>query len=174
MLLYYLSLLSDPGDGPLMTEMYETYKVRLYQYAFTLLHNQYDAEDAVMAAWERVARNFTKPKQCFMESQSSFFSYIRIIVKNLSLDEIKKRKRVTEFPENWDAPAPDNTEGQGEHDMIVARIKTMPVKSRKVLELQLSGYSFKEIGKRLGCSEDAAQKRYSRAIEKLRKWTREV
>lgn len=162
-------LLDDPSDAPLMIEMYEMYHIRLYKYASSLLHNQHDTEDAVQSTWERMARNFTIPKKCFLESHKSFFSYAATIVKNLAIDETKRRKKIVEFPENWDAPAPDNTEAQSAEQMMRDMIQAMPKDMQRVLSMQFSGFSFKEIGKALGCKEDAARKRFNKAYDALKK-----
>lgn len=170
MLAYCLMLLDDPDDAPLMCEMYELCHEKLLKYALCMLKNPYDAEDIVQSAWERVARHFPTAKKFFQESCSVFLSWLVIIVKNLAIDEQRRRKRMMEFPENWDQPDRETTESQSDAHFLWRTIRSMPEKNRTVMELRLiNECSFAEIGKALGLSEDAARMRYSRGLDILQK-----
>lgn len=170
MLAYCLMLLDDPDDAPLMCEMYELYHEKLLKYAQRFLKSSYDAEDAAQAAWERVARHFPTAKKYFNESRSVFLAWLVTIVKNLAIDELRRREKTMPFPENWDEPAQENTEGQSELRALWRTIRSMPEKNRTVMELRLiNECTFAEIGKALGLTEDAARMRYSRGLEILQK-----
>lgn len=170
MLAYCLMLLDDPDDAPLMCEMYERYHEDILKYALSILKSPHDAEDAAQAAWERVARHFPTAKKYFNESCSVFLAWLVTIVKNLAIDELRRREKTMAFPENWDEPARENTETQSEARALWRTIRSMPEKNRTVMELRLiNECSFAEIGKALGLSEDAARMRYSRGLEILQK-----
>lgn len=170
MLAYCISVLDDPDDAPLMREMYEQYHGKLLKYALSILKNPHDAEDAVQTTWERVARDFSTAKKIFQESRSVFLSWLVTIVKNLAIDEQRRRKRIMEFPENWDQADRETTESQSEVHALWRTIRSMPAKNRTIMELRLiNECSFAEIGKALGLSEDAARMRYSRGLDILQK-----
>ncbi len=170
MLVYCLMLLDDPDDAPLMREMYELYHEKLLKYALGLLNSPHDAEDAVQAAWERVARHFPTAKKYFLKSRSVFLSWFVIIVKNLAIDEQRRRNRMTEFPVNWEQTDHETTETRSEARALWCAIRSMPAKYRTVMELRLiNECSFPELGKVTGLSEDAARMRYNRGLDILQK-----
>ena len=174
MLIYALALIDDPDDRPLFCEIYECYEKKLYAVALRMLGNPHDAEDAVMSAWERVARHFPKAKKYFFTSRSLLSGWLVIIVKNLARDELRRRKRIAPLPEDWEMSSAENLEDNDALRTLVSHIRAMPEGSRAVLELRLvGGYSFAEIGRVVGCSEDAARMRYNRGLEALKHQLRE-
>lgn len=169
MLAYYLTLLEEPDDSPLFCEIYERYNAMVYGLAFHILRSQHDAEDVAQSAWERVARKFDTAKNYYLNSRSVFKPWLVVITRNLAITELGRRKRTVEMPEDWDAPSNEDVEGKNSLRELMDLIHSMPEKSRLVLELRLiSECSFSEMGKAIGCSEDAARMRYGRALDTLK------
>lgn len=174
MLIYALTLIDDPDDRPLFCKMYEHYGQKLYTVALGMLGSAQDAEDAVMNAWERVIRHFSTAKKYFLKSRSLFTGWLVIIVKNIARDELRRRKKTAPLPEDWDLPSGEHAEDGAALRALIAHIRAMPEGSRAVLELRLvGGYPFEEIGKIVGCSEDAARMRYHRGLSALKDKLRE-
>ncbi|MEG0597364.1 MAG: RNA polymerase sigma factor [Oscillospiraceae bacterium] len=170
---YCLMLLDDSDDAPLMCEMYELFHEKLLRYALSILKNPDDAEDIVQSTWERVARHFSTAKKLFNESCSVFLAWLVTIVKNLAIDELRRRGKTIPLPENWDEADAETTESQSEVRALRRTIRAMPEKNRAVMELRLiDECSFAEIGKALGLTEDAARMRYSRGLEILQETLR--
>jgi RNA polymerase sigma-70 factor (ECF subfamily) len=57
---------------------------------------------------------------------------------------------------------------QEQIELLKRALKELSEKKRELILLQHQGLTFPEIGARLGCSEDAARKQWSRTIEELR------
>lgn len=169
MLAYCLMLLDDPDDSPLFCEIYEQYSSLVHGLAFHMLKNSHDAEDIAQSTWERVARHFSTAKKYYLSSRSVFKPWLVVITRNLAINELGRRKRTVEMPEHWDASSDEDVENRNALRELMNLIHTMPEKSRVVLELRLiSECSFSEMGRALGCGEDAARMRYTRALNALK------
>lgn len=174
MLTYLSSLLADESDRLVLTEMVGLYQQLTLKVADSILRNHDDTEDAVMATWVSVIEHFDTAKRLYRKSQEIFKSWLVVVAKNSAKDEWRKRNRGPVPVEMRDIPSTANVEAKSETRMAVELIRAMPEQHRRVLEMRILGeYSFKEIGKSLGCSEKAAQKRFERANEEFRKRMRE-
>ena len=56
----YLSLIDDDDDKDRFEELYKKYRIGMYKIAFSILHNNEDAEDAVHEAFLCIANKFQK------------------------------------------------------------------------------------------------------------------
>lgn len=167
MLIYLLSLIADEGDKELFISIYEQYSRKIYAIALQMLKNIDDAEDAELDTWVRVIYNFSTAKKYLSESRRAFESWIVVIAKNVSKDELRRKKRAPKPLDMWDIPVPANTEAEG-YIMLKDAIRSLPDESRRIIEMRMEGRSFKEIGKALGCNKDTAKRRYERAVNALR------
>ena len=173
MLLMCLALIDGEDRKALFEEFFHRYQLRLYCVALNILQNQALAEEAVQEAFLRIARQFEKFLEIYENNCREIGPWAVTIVKNVSLDILKKEGRSGELSETWDPPAPEDTEKAEGYRRLVALIRSMPEKYRRVLELRfVCEYSTKEIARDLGISPAAAEKRIQRGrtmlIEKLR------
>ncbi len=173
MLVELLLLIEGDEDKAIFISMYQRYETKAYAVTMHILHNQHDAEDAAMAAWTKVIDHLETAKKISASGQD-FESWLVTVAKNAAMDELRKKKRAPEPVEMWDAPSPENVEKKVETKDVLKRMKmlirTMPREVRAVLEMRITlGYGFKEIGRSLRCSEDAARKRYEKARGELKK-----
>lgn len=174
MLALYLNMLENEDDQPLFTQLYVRYDRMFFRTALSILRREWDAEDAAMHAWEKIAKDFSRAKEIFVRSCSEFERWSVIIVKNTALDMRRGREHMTELPEGWDVPGPDDTEAEAAQRALIGLIHTAPEQYRAVLELRLiSEWSFAEIGRAADLSPDAARMRYNRGLEQLQKKLRE-
>ena len=60
MLSFYVSLVETEEEKSLVEALYIKYEQDMYNVAFSILHNNYDAEDAVQEAFLRVIENLDK------------------------------------------------------------------------------------------------------------------
>lgn len=155
-----------------MTWLYELYEQKMYIVAYSILKNQWQAEDAVSEAFVKIIRHrdeFTDP-----ESDETKRYIIRLI-QNTAIDIYRKNKRDSEHLQVLD--------GQGEQasaqsvpdtDMVVLemydrqRVKelldSLPEKLRQVMLLRcVKELSVKETAAVLQIKETAVRKRYERA-----------
>lgn len=165
MLSHYIA----PLDAPLFCKLYKRYRGKTYAVALNILCNQHDAEDAAQSAWERVITHFPVARERWSDSRAVFEAWLVVIVSNIAKDELRKRKRFEAALERWCVRPGVEEETQDEYRTVVDAMDLMSDRNRVVLEYRLVyEYRFREVGRALGCGEDAARMRYNRAVEALR------
>lgn len=97
MLSFYLSAAEADDDRSIIEFIYNEYRQLMYKTAFSILHNKYDAEDAVHEAFLRVIKNITKFRSYKCNEN---VSYLVIIVRGISLNMINKRNNSSELPDD--------------------------------------------------------------------------
>ncbi len=100
MLLQYLALLETDREKDFFTDIYKKHKTELYFKAYNIVHNAEDAEDMVQETFLSLIRNVDK---VINEKPYKVWFYMETIVKNRSLNLLKRRK-IQETPgldETW-------------------------------------------------------------------------
>ena len=170
MLALYMTLLEDERDIPSFRRLYRTHHDRMMRMALRFFpKDQKAAEDAVHESFLKIIENFSKISEISWEELGP---YVVTIVKNVSLNMLKKQKRLV-LTDDWAAfeGAEEPSDGFGR---LVALIRAMPETYRAVLEmLFVLEMEYREIAKVLGISESAVANRVSRGrkllMEKLKK-----
>ena len=85
--------------------------------------------------------------------------------RNAVIDALRRIEDMDELPEAYDEQAEDRSLIQELHE----EINRMEEPDRTILNMQLEGYSYEEIGHALGMTEKNVSVRLVRAKEKLRK-----
>lgn len=169
MLSFYMSLLNNDYDRGKFEEYYSLYRQDMYRIAYSILHNYEDAEDAVHEAFIRIANNFTKISQI---GSSKVLSYFVIIVRNISIDMIRSKKRrstISIDDETVVVPSIDNIAEQMDYTQLLEMLRALPPIHREVLLLCARGHKTNEIAELLGISYKAASQRINRARTLFRK-----
>lgn len=99
MLTLYLSLIDDEDDREKFVYIYNNYRKRMVAAAFSVLHNEHDAEDAVHDTFLKIARNMGAIDD---PDSDMTLSYVLKAVKNTSINILhknEKRKGFTELSE---------------------------------------------------------------------------
>lgn len=169
MLALYMTLLEDERDIPSFRRLYRTHHDRMMRMALRFFpKDQKAAEDAVHESFLKIIENFSKISEISWEELGP---YVVTIVKNVSLNMLKKQKRLV-LTDDWAAfeGAEEPSDGFGR---LVALIRAMPETYRAVLEmLFVLEMEYREIAKVLGISESAVANRVSRGrkllMEKLK------
>lgn len=172
MLALYMTLLEDERDIPSFRRLYRTHHDRMMRMALRFFpKDQKAAEDAVHESFLKIIENFPKISEISWEELGP---YVVTIVKNVSLNMLKKQKRLV-LTDDWaafeGAEAPSTEDGFGR---LVALIRAMPETYRTALEMRfVLEMDYREIAKVLGISESAVANRVSRGrkllMEKLKK-----
>ena len=170
MLALYMTLLEDERDIPSFRRLYRTHHDRMMRMALRFFpKDQKAAEDAVHESFLKIIENFPKISEISWEELGP---YVVTIVKNVSLNMLKKQKRLV-LTDDWAAfeGAEEPSDGFGR---LVALIRAMPETYRAVLEMRfVLEMEYREIAKVLGISESAVANRVSRGrkllMEKLKK-----
>jgi RNA polymerase sigma factor (sigma-70 family) len=154
------------GDQKAQFELYKMYYKSMYNVSLRILGNSTDAEDAMQEAFLSAFRNMGS-----YEGKVSFGAWLRKIVINRSLDNLKKRKvKFEEVTEKNAGPAEDGTyPGEVDVKRIHQAIQSLPDGYRVVLTLHLiEGYDHEEISRILQISNSASRTQYLRAKNRLK------
>ncbi len=154
------------GDTKAQFELYKLYYKPMYNISLHMVGNAIEAEDVMQEAFLKA---FTKIDT--YKGEVSFGGWLKRIVINRSLDELKKRRvKFTELNEKIPDEEPaafDISEIQMEQ--LKKAIQQLPDGYRVVLSLYLlEGYDHEEIAQILGISNVSSRSQYLRAKLKLR------
>jgi RNA polymerase sigma factor (sigma-70 family) len=156
------------GDRTAQYELYKLYSKAMLNTAYRIVHNTAEAEDVLQEAFISVFHNLKSYK-----GESSFGSWMKRIVVNHALTQVRKRKVILEeIPSEDHLPEQESSheeEWSAKADEIRETINKLPEGYRVILSLYLlEGYDHAEIAGYLGISESTSKSQYLRAKQKLR------
>ena len=134
---------------------YEQYKIGIYRFALSILKNESTAEDVLQEIFLRLLSGRYTP------DPGKEQAYLYRAARNLCYDEMRRQKRNEKEIDTKCAVTESYT--------YIELIAPLNQKEREIVTLKIvGGLTHREIGKVMGMTEQAAKKRYQRAIEKLR------
>ncbi len=158
------------GDRSAIHHLYKTYSIAMLNVAFRILNNREDAEDAIQDCFIKVFSNLDK-----YDYQSTFGAWLKRIVINHSIDELKKKRTIDfnqshklEYEYKNEIEQKDYT-SKGKLDAIYNALHQLPDGYRTVLSLyMLEGYDHNEISEILNIEVSTSISQLSRAKTKLK------
>lgn len=157
------------GDRKAQFEIYKLYYKAMYNTCLRIVNNSQEAEDIMQESFLKAFRNLDQFK-----GEVSFGAWLKKIVVNKSLDQIRKRKMLFDKIEDLDnEPAAGIHEDQSEIPVfsvaeIREEIENLPEGFRIVLSLYLlEGYDHEEISQILKITASTSRSQYARARKKL-------
>ena len=122
MLSALLSMINDETDKELVRSLYEANEQLMYNVAYNILHNCTDAEDAVQDSFVSVINHLEKIREIDCNETRV---YLVIVVKNISLNMLKKKQRhpAVDIDEVFDAKSDENTEEE-----IISKVSSDEIK----------------------------------------------
>ncbi len=90
-----LATIEDEEQRNKLAEFYSKHKQRLYSIAFSKLHNEEDAEDAVQEVFSEIA---DKPEKFFDIAPEGRLAYTTVMVKNISVIFVYPLKNLLSAP----------------------------------------------------------------------------
>ena len=159
----YMLMIDSPEDRSKFQKLYTEYRELMYAVANNILHNHFDAEDAVHQAFLKIIDHIEEIEDPICPKTKS---YVVTIVENKAIDAYRRKQRhpLVEYND-------DNVGIAIEYDgsnIFGKCLSELPAKYREVLLLKyLHGYTFKETADILGITESNAKKIALRAKEKL-------
>ncbi|MCV9386146.1 RNA polymerase sigma factor [Reichenbachiella ulvae] len=155
-------------DAEAQRELYERYADKLYRIGFRYLSEETAAEDAVTEGFLKI---FAKIPQFEFRGKGSLEGWLKRIIVNESLMLLRKRKQKLVDIEH--SAEKDNgysiDQGLIEED-IIAEVRKLPKGYRTVFNLYaIEGYTHREIGEKLGISENTSKSQLSKARASLMK-----
>lgn len=150
------------GDTHAFARLYEEIYEDLYRYAYYMLQNSHDAEDAVseavLAAFDGIHK---------LRKAEAFRGWMFQIVTNICR---KKRKeylnKTVELEENmveWEEDSQDSID-------VKKALKLLSEEERQIVGMSvLAGYTSEEIGKSMKLKSGTVRSKLSRSLEKMRR-----
>jgi len=155
------------NDKKAQFEIYKLYYKPMYNASLRILNNEAETEDVMQDSFLDAFRKLEDFK-----GEGNFGGWLRRIVVNNSLDELKKRKETVSFEENQVDIEDEKDEFVENMEYRVKEIKrailALPEEHRVIISLFLiEGYDHEEISQILNISNNASRTRFSRAKGKL-------
>jgi len=157
------------GEQKAQFQLYKLYYKAMYNTCLRIVNNSQEAEDIMQEAFLKAFEKIN-----FYKGEVSFGAWLKRIVINHSLDELRKRKLETDSIEDSvyeikEEEKVDNTEEiEIKVEQIREEIQNLPGGYRIVLSLYLiEGYDHDEIGKILNISSSTSRSQFARAKKKL-------
>ena len=155
------------GDSLAQYTIYSQYSKAMYNLAFRMMNNREDAEDILQEAFTDAFRKLGSYR-----FESTFGAWIKTIIINKCINQLKKRKAEFVFDEIPDKETydieKDDEPYQKDIQKVFKAIEYLPDGYRLVFTLYLlEGYDHSEISGILDISESTSKTQYHRAKRKL-------
>lgn len=177
MLSFYLSMVETDNDKNIVSDLFKSYEKIMFSVAYKILGSKSDAEDAVHEAFVRIINKIEKISQISYDERGY---YVVIIVKNISLDMLRKRKRLSEtdiddfYGMQDDSSVEDEAIQHAEYGELRKAMSQLNDTDYEILYLKFfMEYSTSEISGLLGISQNAAKQRAYIAKRNLAKLLKE-
>ncbi len=154
------------GNRQAQSQLYKLYYKAMYSVSFRILNDSMEAEDVMQEAFLSAFRNIESYK-----GEVSFGAWLKRIVVNRSLDQLKKRRiKFEEVTEKTAQISESEMETTAVNiQTIKEAIQDLPDGYRVVLSLFLiEGYDHEEISSILGITNSSSRTQLLRAKNKLR------
>ena len=158
------------GDMGALEIIYDKLGKRIYLLAYSILGDTHAAEDVMQETFVRICE-----KAPALRDGGNAIAYILSVTRNLSIDLLRHRR--------WEVPCEELTavgsgDGSDGGDSIpfssLEALGLLNMEERQIVTLKIeAGLRHREIANMLGISQAACEKRYRRALEKLKDYYRE-
>lgn len=159
---------SKRGDVRAQYELYNRYAKAMLNTSYRIVNNVETAEDILQEAFTEAFKKLGS-----FRYKSTFGAWLKRIVINKSINELKRRKTELVFVEDISSLDSKEMEKDDDYEINVKAIKKaigqLPDGSRTVFSLYLmEGYTHKEIAEILNVSESNSKSQYLRAKRKIK------
>ena len=157
---------SKLGDRNAQYKLYELYVDAMYNISMRMMHIKEDAEDVVQDSFIEAFNNLSS-----FRYESTFGSWLKRIVINKSINQLKKKKIPVVPIENQMYRIKEDIEDvppEVEIKKIIKGINLLPSGYQQIINLYLvEGYDHIEISEILGITASTSKSQYHRAKKKL-------
>jgi len=166
-----LLVLIKSGDQVAFTEVYDRYWRILYAHVFKMLKDEDEAKDIIQEVFSGLWTGVDKVLEV-----TNFAGYLYMIARNKVLNALRQQKIQNDYLSSLLAYAQEASEATlqylDEKDLAAAierEILKLPPRMRQVFEMsRKENLSYREIGKKLGTSEQTVKKQVSNSLKILR------
>ena len=159
------------GEKDALKTVFTAYSQFIASAAYQILQNKEDSEDVLQDVMIKIASNASSYKP-----GSSPRAWVAAIARNTALDKARSRRANVSLDEYTDTDLPEQLiyEDSEEKRQLGEALRSLPPDDRVIVDLKIyGGLKYKEISAALDITPAAAQKRYERAIDKLRTYFEE-
>lgn len=157
---------------PPFAEVYTEFLPRITGFLRAKLNDARDAEDVAALVFTRAFQAYTR----YEPRTNTPAAWLFKIARNAALDHCRRdqHRQHAERTAGWETDEAPDPAGLAERRMACLELRRamaqLPPRQRQSLSYRLDdGLSFKEIGSRMDCSEDAAKVLYHRSLHALRR-----
>ena len=134
------------GDKQAYRHIVEKYMQRAYYIALGFVRDPDTAMDISQMAFIKAYKNLKR-----FDLERPFFPWFYRILRNLSLDHIKRARRINEIPLEDVQILADEREDRDLKEALLKAIDELPVEQREIIMLRyFEGLSYKEIAETVG------------------------
>ena len=158
------------ADRPPFEDLYREYLGRIYAYIRAQVPSSADAEDITAQVFMNAYQAYGR----FEARNTTPAAWLFRIARNATLDHFRahgRRERLRRTIEHQPMAEEDpagKAEERIQYRALLLQVAQLPERQRDAISLRHSGLSFDEVGKLLGCTEDAAKMLYHRALKALK------
>lgn len=157
------------GNAEAQRELFNRFSPLMLGVAIRYIKDKERAEDVLQDGFIKVFKNLYR-----FEHRGSLEGWIRRIIVNTALDQIRKNKKrqnnLQLDDSNFEIKVKSEAVGKLEAEVLMEIIQQLPDGYRTVFNMfAIEGYSHKEIAETLKISENTSKSQYSRAKSLLRK-----
>jgi len=150
-----------------ISELFKRFSPLVFSVSISILRNRQDAEDVVQEVFAHRLRTLLLERS--ERSLEEWGKILTVVSRNCAIDEYRRRIKHSTTDYNEDTPVDDCTNRDLSFEMT-RLIESLQPRYKEVLTLKyVWQFTWQEISKKLGISEQGARKRASVAIREARK-----
>jgi RNA polymerase sigma-70 factor (ECF subfamily) len=160
---------SKKGNRQAQYQLYKLYSKAMFNICYRMMNDVSDAEDMLQEAFSEAFRRLDS-----FRHESTFGAWLKMIVINKCINEIKRKKAQLEFFDDM-TPFEDEEDLTDDHEIglspekIKKAMTELPKGSRMIFSLYLlEGYDHQEISEILSISESNSKTQYMRAKQRIK------
>lgn len=151
------------GDTAALTDLYDAAGREIFALALSVTGNRHDAEDVMQDTFLRVVRSIGT-----YTPGDGGRAWVLTVARNIALDTVRRRR--VSVPLEDGEPSDDGSLGEAlGREAAFEMLQTVGEPDRTIVMLRvLTGLRNREVAAVVGMTPDAVQKRYRRALERLK------
>lgn len=160
---------SRKGNRQAQYQLYKLYSKAMFNICYRMMNDREDAEDMLQESFSEAFRRLDS-----FRFESTFGAWLKMIVINKCINEIKRKKAQLEFFEDMspfedEEDLTDEQESGLSAEKIRKAMEELPKGSRMIFSLYLmEGYDHQEISEILSISESNSKTQYMRAKQRIK------
>ncbi|MBN2213440.1 MAG: RNA polymerase sigma factor [Bacteroidales bacterium] len=161
--------LCKAGNSRAQQQLYQLYAKAMFNICYRMMNSREEAEDMLQESFTEAFMKLST-----FRYESSFGSWLKRIVINKCINELKRRKAELILTENIPDNSPENNDDDFEANKvrvndIISAMEQLPEGYRIIFSLYLlEGYDHTEIAQIMGITESTSKSQFSRAKQKLK------